>query len=321
MKIIPCFLIFLTTLFAINSEVQLAPSYEQENLTAQNITVSSPDFSSKDLVFNSPHLVEPERKSVAWAVTLSGTFPGLGQIYLGDVQKASWQTGSGVLAGGLIFVKNSNIAVPGLFTFSNLSRYSVYSAYRDARIYNHNHGYQYKMPTDSFASLLTAPFSPSIMKKREVWGGILGFLALGTAVQYAFSPNTSTSVSPKEIPFMAFPVAIGEESYFRGFLQPVLSEYTSPKTGIYLSALAFGAAHIPNAFQLEPEDQADYYLFSLPVITAFGVYAGWLTQKTLSLREAVAIHAWYDFAIFSLNLLAPKTKATKEQCYAFSIPF
>lgn len=314
------FLLILSSLFGANEKAPFSEvSYVEENLTAQNFAIAPKELSTEG--FELDPMIETPKKSVRWAVALSSIFPGLGHAYLQDVKTAYWQTGGGLFTGGLAFSSNSNIAVPSSLTYSNLGYYSVYSAYRDARIYNRNEGYKYSMPNDSFSSLLSSPFSLSVMKKPEVWGGIVGSLGVATIAAYLFFPDTKASTFGIDNPMVAFPVAIGEESFFRGFLQPMFSEYTNPNTGIYLSSLAFGMAHIPNAFLLHSDERLSYYAFSLPLLTAFGGYVGWLTNKNNSLREAVAIHAWYDFTLFSLSLLAPKAKISKSQYYEFSIPF
>jgi len=117
------------------------------------------------------------------------------------------------------------------------------------------------------------------------------------------------------------PVGLGEESFFRGFLQSALSETFNPLTGIILSSLLFGAAHIPNAQGLEKAERWRYYTFSLPLITGIGAYCGWLTNKNHSLQESVALHTWYDFIIFSISALATETAATGRPGFAFAVPF
>jgi len=89
-------------------------------------------------------------------------------------------------------------------------------------------------------------------------------------------------------------------------MQTVLTEKLPPWSAITLSSLAFGAAHIPNAMQFNPSQRWRYYAFSLPIITSFGAYMGWLTYKNRSLKESVALHAWYDFVLMSAGALASK---------------
>jgi len=152
------------------------------------------------------------------------------------------------------------------------------------------------------------------MKRMEVWGGILGFLALESAVvHFAFSQDTTMETKVSHIhPVFALPVGIGEESLFRGYLQPALSEIFTPWGGIALSSVAFTAAHISNATMFEEKDQWRYYAYALPLIATFSVYSGWLTYKNNSLQESVAVHAWYDFVLFLGSALAQSSLEEKE---------
>ena len=144
----------------------------------------------------------------------------------------------------------------------------------------------------------------SVIKKPEVWGGLLGALTAGTAVAYfAYAQIPHAQIKTAYVqPLNAFPVAIGEESFFRGFLQTCLIEKIAPWQAITLSSLAFGAAHIPNALVFHSaKERRSYYTFSLPFITTLGGYMGWMTYKNRSLKESVALHAWYDFTLMCLG--------------------
>lgn len=105
-------------------------------------------------------------------------------------------------------------------------------------------------------------------------------------------------------PLAAFPIGIAEESFFRGFLLSQFSEWLSPWGGILLSSAIFGLAHVPNAWDLDPKERRGYYTSIVPLIALSGIYDGWLTQKNHSLKESVAIHAWYDFILFTIGALA-----------------
>ena len=120
---------------------------------------------------------------------------------------------------------------------------------------------------------------------------------------------------------MALPVGIGEEAFFRGYLQPVFSEWLTPWGGITASSAIFGAAHILNAQTMAPEHRWRYYSFILPFITSFGVYFGWLTHKNNSLQESVALHTWYDFIIFTVSSLDTQAAGTGRSSFAIAIPF
>ncbi|CAN5645842.1 hypothetical protein BH09MYX1_BH09MYX1_23500 [soil metagenome] len=69
---------------------------------------------------------------------------------------------------------------------------------------------------------------------------------------------------------------LSEELLFRGFMQPLFRRRWGPRWGIALSALAFGITHVD------------------PIQATFafvvGIYLGWLTESSRSLRPAIASH-------------------------------
>lgn len=333
-------LIYVASIFSNEFEQQQAI----EDLIVENhsfaIDQMDTDFSSITISsdeFNPPApILEKSLKKPGLAAGLSAIFPGLGQMYLGDMRSAGIMSGCAAvsLAATVSQLKNDeddvnlNILIPGSITLSTNTFYSTYAAYRDARVSNGISNYSYRMPMDDFKDLTYAPFQPSVLKKTEVWGGILGALALASATVYLAYPDkgevkiaASSSDVPVLMPALALPVAIGEESFFRGFLQSAISESMNPMAGLAISSLAFGAAHIPNAQALDEEDRWRYYSFSLPLITALGAYCGWMTQKNHSLKESVALHMWYDFIIFSVTALATQKASIGPKHYSVSIPF
>lgn len=319
---------FLTLLSLLHAQVTEIPLPEQEFnfdevAILEPITLETP----APLSIPTEPFVETPKKYPLLAATLSSLLPGLGHMYIGD-----YQTASGLLTTtfgeiSLATIPSDSVRVNTFITLQNTWSYGIYAAYRDARILNGQLGYQYKMPTDSLYDLTTAPFRPSVLKKAEVWGGLLGSLAIATTITYFAFPEDSygtemaMSSEPHVSPLAAFPVGIGEEALFRGYLQSQLIEWFHPAAGIALSSLAFGAMHIPNAQALSPEHQWRYYSVSLPIITSLGAYFGWLTYKNHSLKESVAIHSWYDFTLFAVSALAPKASITKNPSFAFSFSF
>ncbi len=286
-----------------------------------------PKPSISPMELQSPPAIAPLReKSAFLTVGLSMLIPGLGHTYLGELGTAGSLFGSFTTALGVgVATANSSkipLTFPSIIAANASWSYSIFAAYRDVRIYNQQKGYSYKMPTDSFTDLGLAPFNIYVLKKPEVWGGILGGLALGATVGYfgfrntAHIPCNTTEKTGRVI--SAFPVGIGEESLFRGYLQSTLAESFGPWGAITLSSLVFGAVHIPNAQVLEPDQRWRYYSFSLPLITSLGAYFGWLTYKNHSLKESVAVHAWYDFALFLTSSLATPSLSLGKPEVAFS---
>ncbi|MDE3046352.1 MAG: CPBP family intramembrane metalloprotease [Verrucomicrobiota bacterium] len=271
--------------------------------------------------------INPPHKNTAVALGLSYLFPGLGHVYLDEMKTAGGLISSTLLSAGLAisFPSQEDLFITSLISLQTAWSYGLYSVYRDVRSFNKG-SYSYKMPTDSFVDLTYAPFKFSVLKKPEVWGGLLGALSLGVAVSYfLFPPDAAipfqTSEESSIPPYVALPVGIGEETLFRGYIQSLISENVNPWTGIALSSLAFGAAHIPNANALEPQHRWRYYAFSLPLITTMGAYFGWVTHKNHSLQESVAIHTWYDLIIFTAGALASKAATPGPSTFAISFPF
>jgi len=290
----------------------LEPSYLLESPKFEDLP--PPDFK----------LSKP-RKSPFLAVSLSTLWPGLGQAYLGDFRSAGGLFASfGVLTG--LSLWDTEFQIGSIETAINLAWYNIYAAYRDVRAYNSNEGYRHPMPSDTLSELALAPFSWSVIKKPEVWGGLLGALAVAGATTYFFSNDSVESKAPVSsmnayLPLIAFPVAIGEESLFRGFLQSSLNDSLTPIGSIVLSSLAFGAAHIPNAYALDRRARKEYFAISLPIITTFGAYFGYLTYKNNSLKESVAVHAWYDFILFLGAFSAAQSAAMQKPSFAFSFSY
>ena len=256
-------------------------------------------------------MIRPYR-SAALTGFLSLCSPGLGQIYLGELGKGMAFSGT-VGVGVALFKHHHHTAMKqfGVQLCSTAWSYGVYSAYRDARLFNRESLYSYKMPTDRFVDLAAAPFRWSVIKKPEVWGAFLGSLALATTVTYLAYPSEarikthSVSLAKWAQPLSAFAVGLSEESFFRGYLQSQIAEISNPTTGIVLSSLIFGAAHMPNVLVLDlpHEHRWRYFAFSIPMITALGGYFGWMTHKNRSLKESVALHSWYDFTLFTIGAI------------------
>jgi len=250
-------------------------------------------------------IVKPYRSPTV-AALLSTLGPGLGHYYLGDPRVGTELLGSYLVGsiGAFAARNDASLYATTISTLGGISLYSIYAAYRDAHLYNGNP--PLALPRENLENLAKAPFQWSIIKKPEVWGACIGALALGTTLTYYVYVNSPCAAFKTTYiePLRAFPVAIGEESLFRGLLQTSLSDNLSPWGAITLSSLLFGAAHIPNALQFEPSKRWRYYSFSVPFITCLGAYMGWLTHKNHSLKESVALHTWYDFVLMGAGALA-----------------
>lgn len=281
-----------------------------KNLVTQNDLFSNQPISIQE--FSNPAPVFQERlKSPMLAATL-GIVPGLGHVYLKDFKTASALAGTAGLGLGLQYGYQERI---GLET---TCFYSIYSAYRDARIQNGTIGC---LPRETLAELAFAPFQWSVIKKPEVWGGIVATLGLAIGALYLSGNAEPAALDKTNMPYLSLPMSLGEEAFFRGFLQSALSEPLKPWGGIALSSVAFGAAHIRNAFDLPPEDRAGYYAFGIPLLTGLGVYYGWLTYKNHSLKESVAAHTWYNFIVMMTTVWIAHRASIGNRGFAISFPF
>jgi membrane protease YdiL (CAAX protease family) len=292
--------------------------FAQEEVALVDLTIPATQLEMPAPKFELP------KKSPFLAVTLS-VIPGLGHAYLGEYATAAELFGSTtVLAGASAIRMPDEARLSCILTAANLCNYTFYAAYRDVRNYNRQEGYAYKMPNDSFQDLSLAPFRPSVLKKPEVWGGILGALALGVTTSYFAFPQDMEMEDGGSMglsPVVAFPVGIGEEAFFRGFLQPMFSETLTPWGGIAASSITFGALHFTNGLMLPKEERWRYYSFSLPLITTLGAYLGWVSYKNCSLKESVAIHSWYDFALFTASAFATRASIGGLKEFSWSISF
>ncbi len=321
------FVVLLTTslIFAETSE---DPKLEEVAIT-EAPTFSSPSLPDLQIKVDAP-LVPKSHKNAWVATTLSALLPGLGHTYLGDYKTAGTLFGStatflgaGAAAGN--FSQNTDILnSTSVIVAQNTWMYGIFAAYRDVRIYNGNEGYKYQMPQDSYADLASAPFKWAVLKKPEVWGGLLAALSIAAVLETYAMPNDAHvkfGVSRSTFPLSAFTVGIGEEAFFRGFLQSAYAENASPAAAIITSSIVFGAAHVNNAQQLDETDRWRYLAFGIPFITSFGGYFGWLTHKNRSLKESVALHSWYDFILFTGMAIAGPSAATGHPEFAIAFNF
>nr|WP_277344477.1 CPBP family intramembrane glutamic endopeptidase [Corynebacterium striatum] len=79
--------------------------------------------------------------------------------------------------------------------------------------------------------------------------------------------------------------AVGEEIFFRGFLQGIITQRWNAGAGITVQGLLFGLIHLPLAML----DISLIPLFVLQIATGFAL--GWLREKSASLWPGAAVHA------------------------------
>ena len=106
------------------------------------------------------------------------------------------------------------------------------------------------------------------------------------------------SCSPLEILLISIMAGIGEEVFFRGFLQGSLARVLDPWIALVLVSVLFGLAHFAS-------------LVYAIVAALIGFYLGTLLLLTGNLFVAILVHALFDFVailFFSRMALPPATE-------------
>lgn len=264
----------------------------------------------------------PELRAAA-----SFLIPGLGQAANGDYVEGGVHLGLTLVAArqyNILIAKDDYIA-PGdqiddhrnialnRTTFeselygtalTDLSLYSAYGAYRDARLAMDNRGYATPAPHESLAEAAYAPFQWDYMSRATTWVPLL--LALYSAVT---PPDSSSYVIVPQggltrdeigtgFAFQYEMVAVAEEGFFRGMLNNGFSSAFGETWGLVSSSVAFGLAHSGQGTQASGLQAG-----------VFGLYLGWLQQRNdYDIRQGVAIHFWWDFLLGLATLQQRKTQ-------------
>jgi membrane protease YdiL (CAAX protease family) len=174
----------------------------------------------------------------------------------------------------------------------SLSLYSIYSSYRDAG------GLGDYKKSESIEDLALAPFQPKILKLPYVYAPLLAvslFLGAGQIVYDGSSPILLPESLKRDGSLYAgafisgLSPAIGEEAFFRGYLNHRLSMSSlGPYGGLGVSSTIFMLAHEGNS------DARDGRLVRL----LGGLYFGYIHMiYGYDLRPSIAAHFWYNFLI------------------------
>jgi membrane protease YdiL (CAAX protease family) len=176
---------------------------------------------------------------------------------------------------------------------TDLSLYSAYGAYRDARLAMHNAGYATPAPHESLVEAAYAPFQWDYLSRVTTWVPLL--LALYAV---AAPPDSSNYVIVPQggltrdeigagFAFQYEMVAVGEEGFFRGVLNNGFSSAFGETWGLVTSSAVFGLAHTGQGTQASGLQAG-----------VFGLYVGWLQQRNdYDIRQGIAIHFWWDFLL------------------------
>ena len=173
---------------------------------------------------------------------------------------------------------------------TDMTLYSGYAAYRDAR-QRDNGGFRTPAPRESLTDLAKAPFSFNYLSRPTTFLP----LAIEAAALYhykdskdAYGIYRARDVRERDLHVFNFTAnemtAVGEEAFFRGFLNNEFSHRYGDGWGLVTSSAIFGLAHTGQG-QTANALQA----------TAAGIYFGWLHQKNgYQTGEGVALHYWFN---------------------------
>jgi hypothetical protein len=163
--------------------------------------------------------------------------------------------------------------------------YSSFAAYRDGRSRD-TRSYRTPAPTETLSQLAVAPFKWDYLSRPTT------FIPLGLQLLAAASdkygvyraPDVSTNaLYAYELTANEF-TAVGEEGFFRGFLNNELSDRWGNGWGLVGSSTIFGLAHTGQG------QTANVFQAGLA-----GAYLGWVQQRNdFQIGEGVAIHYWVN---------------------------
>lgn len=256
--------------------------------------------------------VNPELNAVA-----SALLPGLGQAVNGDFVEGGLQFGASVvLATNYVrliederFIEfddrvdeRNKLIRTNRTTFEatlygaalvNLSFYSAFGAYRDARLKLNNEGYETPAPTESLAELAAAPFNPEYLARPTTWVPLIFPLLFALTKpdddRYLFQPDNTISRDELRIGYAGVHemVAVGEEAFFRGILNNGFSSSLGEAYGLGVSSALFGLAHDGSPGQSSALGAG-----------LFGLYVGYLQQLNgYRIGQGVAIHFWWNLLV------------------------
>jgi membrane protease YdiL (CAAX protease family) len=277
--------------------------------------------------------------AAAWSLLC----PGCGQFYLHNATAAEAElvAAAGLVVGGQLLVGGDSVGVDHAagraraavgFAMANIGQdlwfYSIFDAYRSARVLRDDAGYRHPITRETLPELASAPFRPSVLARPWVWGGVP--LALGAALglEYLLDRGSLSghgsifdvrsvnvlghTFRSRPLGFTAGeayyaalfdPVGVGEEALFRGYLQTELEEQLGTYGGLAAASGIFGAFHVANF--LGPGQDFKQAAFALPVIASVGAAAGLAYIHTgHQLETSVAMHFWYDFLLSTVAFAA-----------------
>src|SRR5262245_37757596 len=239
---------------------------------------------------------------------VSAIVPGLGQAIEGDYGTAAAHFGifAASLSAGLYYERKPDFLSDdvryddGNREFINQSTlrrdfalrvatdtalYSSFGAYRDARARDER-AYRTPAPKETLSDLAVAPFSWEYLSRPTTFIPLA--LQAWAASRSSYGIFRADDVSAQNLHVYNATAneftAVGEEGFFRGFLNNEFSNRWGNGWGLTWSSLAFGVAHTGQG-QTANAVQA----------TIAGAYLGWIHQRNgFQIGEGVALHYWIN---------------------------
>jgi len=238
----------------------------------------------------------------------SAIIPGLGQAALGDYGTAAAHFGifAVSLSAGLYYQNkpdflgddqrySSNSEFINQTTLrsdlalriaTDTALYSSFGAYRDARARG-DLSYRTPAPKESLSDLALAPFSLEYLARPTTFIP-LALQAWSAARKDGYAVFRASDVSSGQLHahnvVTSGTTAVGEEGFFRGFINNELSNRWGDGWGLAGSSALFGLAH---------NGQGD--TANILQATVAGAYLGWVHQRDgFQIGEVVALHFWFD---------------------------
>lgn len=242
------------------------------------------------------------------AALASAIVPGLGQAALGDYGTAALHFGTfaASFSAALYYERkpdflsdearySSNSEVINQTTLrsdfalrlaTDTILYSSFGAYRDARARD-DLSYRTPAPKESLSDLAIAPFSLEFLTRPTTFIP-LALQAWAVSRKDGYAVFRAGDVSSGELHAYNLTgnefTAVGEEGFFRGFVNNELSNRWGDGWGLAGSSALFGIAH---------NGQGD--TANVLQATIAGAYLGWLQQRNgFQIGEGVALHYWFN---------------------------
>ena len=165
--------------------------------------------------------------------------------------------------------------------------YSSFSAYRDARRLD-DRAYRTPAPNESLSDLALAPFSWEFLSRPTTFIP-LAFQAWAVSrSQGAYGIYRGPDVSARDLHLTNVTAneftAVGEEGFFRGFINNEFSHRWGNGWGLTWSSLLFGIAHTGQGQTANAVEAS-----------IAGAYLGWIHQRNgFQIGEGVALHYWIN---------------------------